>query len=35
MGWDTMLQEDMDDKKPGEVAGRDGVVGRDEDALFG
>ena len=35
MGWDTMLQEDMDDEKPGEVAGRDGVMGCDEHALFG
>ena len=24
----------MDDKEPGEVIRRDGVVGRDEDALF-
>ena len=30
-----MLREDMDDEKPGEVAGGDGVVGCDEDALFG
>ena len=34
MGRDTVLQEDMDDEKPGEVAGCDGVMGRDEDALF-
>ena len=35
MGQDTMLQEHMDDEQPGEVAGCDGVVGGDEDALFG
>ena len=35
MGRDTVLREDMDDKKPGKVAGRDGVMGRNEDALFG
>ena len=35
MGWDTVLREDMDDKKPGKVTGHDGVMGRDEDALFG
>ena len=31
MGWDAMLREDVDDEKPGEVAGRDHVVGCDED----
>ena len=35
MGQDTVLREDVDDKEPGEVTGRDGVMGRDEDALFG
>ena len=35
MGWDTVLREDVDDKEPGEVAGRDGVMGHNEDALFG
>ena len=35
MGQDTVLQEDVDDEKPGKVTGRDGVMGCDEDALFG
>ena len=35
MSWDTVLQEDMDDEEPGKVTGHDGVVGHNEDALFG
>ena len=35
MGRDTVLREYVDDEEPGEVAGCDGVMGHDEDALFG
>ena len=35
MGQDTMLQEDVDDEEPGKVAGCDGVMGYNEDTLFG
>ena len=35
MSQDAMLQEDVDDEEQGEVTGSDGVMGCNENSLFG